>query len=380
MNEHVRPVNILHIISTLNVGGVENQLVIILGKYDRRKLFPLVCSLSDKGEIGREIEESGIEVIPLKKLGHQFNWTIVRDIYKLIKTRDVKIVRTHQYHANLYGRLAAWLAKVPCIVASVHNVYTRDRKLHRRIINKFLSGFTDKVVAVSETVKRDILRYDGLMDDKVTVIYNGIDTQRFSDINGNSVRASLGIPLETPVIGTVGRLTIQKGQKYLIDAVAMLREKFPQILLLIVGDGPVRDDLQNHIKAIGIDKNAIFLGTRRDIPQLLSAMDIFVLPSLWEGLGTALIEAMASGKAVIATDIAPFREVINSEKVGILVPVKDRRAIASSVELLLNNKALARTLGRCAKERSFSNFSMDITTNRYVGLFENILSGKGWNI
>jgi glycosyltransferase involved in cell wall biosynthesis len=380
MNEHVRPVNILHIISTLNVGGVENQLAIILGKYDRRKLFPLVCSLSDKGEIGREIEESGIEVIPLNKFGHQFNWTIVRDIYKLIKTRDVKIVRTHQYHANLYGRLAAWLAKVPCIVASVHNVYTRDRRLHRRIINKFLSGFTDKVVAVSETVKRDILRYDGLMDDKVTVIYNGIDTQRFSDANRNSIRANLGIPLETPVIGTVGRLTIQKGQKYLIDAVAVLTEKFPQILLLIVGDGPVRDDLQNHIKAIGIDKNAIFLGTRRDIPQLLSAMDIFVLPSLWEGLGTALIEAMASGKAVIATDIAPFREVINSEKVGILVPVKDRRAIASSVELLLSNKALARTLGRCAKERSFSNFSMDITTNRYVGLFENILSGKGWNI
>jgi glycosyltransferase involved in cell wall biosynthesis len=376
----MKPINILHIISTLHVGGVENQLALILGKYDRRKLSPLVCSLSDKGEIGREIKESGIEVIPLKKLGHQFNWTIVRDIYKLIKTRDVKIVRTHQYHANLYGRLAAWLAKVPCIVASVHNVYTQDKKLHRRIINRFLSGFTDRVVAVSETVKRDIVKYDGLRADKVTVIYNGIDAQRFFNISGNSIRANLGIPLEAHVVGTVGRLTIQKGQRYLIDAVAMLKEKFPQIALLIVGDGPMRDDLQNCAKTLGIDKNAIFLGTRRDIPQLLSAMDIFVLPSLWEGLGTALIEAMASGKAVIATDIAPFREIINSEKVGILVPVKDRRAIASSIELLLNNKALAQTLAECAKERSFSNFSMDITTNRYVGLFENILSGKGWDI
>jgi glycosyltransferase involved in cell wall biosynthesis len=376
----MKPINILHIISTLHVGGVENQLALILGKYDRRKLSPLVCSLADKGEIGREIEESGIEVIPLKKLGHQFNWTIVRDIYRLIKTRDVKIVRTHQYHANLYGRLAAWLAKVPCIVASVHNVYTQDKKLHRRIINRFLSGFTDRVVAVSETVKRDIVKYDGLRADKVTVIYNGIDAQRFFNISGNSIRANLGIPLEAHVVGTVGRLTIQKGQRYLIDAVAMLKEKFPQIALLIVGDGPMRDDLQNRAKTLGIDKNAIFLWTRRDIPQLLSAMDIFVLPSLWEGLGTALIEAMASGKAVIATDIAPFREIINSEKVGILVPVKDRRAIASSVELLLNNKALAQTLAECAKERSFSNFSMDITTNRYVGLFENILSGKGWNI
>jgi glycosyltransferase involved in cell wall biosynthesis len=376
----MKPINILHIISTLHVGGVENQLALILGKYDRRKLSPLVCSLSDKGEIGREIEESGIEVIPLKKLGHQFNWTIVRDIYKLIKTRDVKIVRTHQYHANLYGRLAAWLAKVPCIVASVHNVYTQDKKLHRRIINRFLSGFTDRVVAVSETVKRDIVKYDGLRADKVTVIYNGIDAQRFFNISGNSMRANLRIPPEAPVIGTVGRLTIQKGQKYLLDAVAMLREKFPQILLLIVGDGPIRDELGSRIKALGIDKNAILLGTRRDIPQLLSAMDIFVLPSLWEGLGTSLIEAMAAGKAVIATDIAPFREIINSQKVGILVPVEDSKAVASSIELLFNNKTLAETFGRSAKERVFSHFTVDITVNRYVSLFGEILRGKGWNI
>jgi glycosyltransferase involved in cell wall biosynthesis len=372
----MKPINILHIISTLHVGGVENQLALILGKYDRRKLSPLVCSLSDEGEIGREIEESGIEVIPLNKLRHRFDWTIVRDIYNLIKTRDVKIVRTHQYHANLYGRLAAWPAKVPCVVASVHNVYTRDRKLHRRIINKLLSGFTDKVVAVSETVKRDILKYDGLTDDKVTVIYNGIDTQRVFDTNRNSMRANLRIPPEAPVIGTVGRLTIQKGQKYLLDAVAMLREKFPQILLLIVGDGPIRDELGSRIKALGIDKNAILLGTRRDIPQLLSAMDIFVLPSLWEGLGTSLIEAMAAGKAVIATDIAPFREIINSEKVGILVPVEDSKAMASSIELLFNDKSLAETFGRSAKERVFSHFTMDITVNRYVSLFENILRGE----
>jgi glycosyltransferase involved in cell wall biosynthesis len=377
MNEHMKPVNILHVISTLHVGGVENQLATIVGKYDRKKLSPLVCSLSDKGEIGGEIEESGIEVISLNKLGHRFNWTTVRDIYNLIKARDVKIVRTHQYHANLYGRLAAWLAKVPCVVASVHNVYTRDRKLHRRIINKFLSGFTDRVVAVSEAVKRDILKYDHLMDDKVTVIYNGIDTQRFSDTNRNSMRAALGISPEAQVIGTVGRLTIQKGQKYLLDAVAMLRKKFPQIALLIVGDGPMRDELSNHIKALGIDKNAILVGTRRDIPRLLSAMDIFVLPSLWEGSPNALIEAMAAGKPVIATDIPPIREIINLDKVGILVPVEDSKAIASSIELLFNSKTLAETFGKSAKERVFSDFAMNITVNKYVNLFEHILKGKG---
>lgn len=373
-------INILHVISKLPVGGVENQLLMILRKYDRKKLSPLVCSLSDKGEIGKEIEESGIEVIPLNKLRHRFDWTIVKDIYTLIRTRDIKIVRTHQYHANLYGRLAALLAHVPCIIASVHNVYTIDKKIHRRIINKFLARFTDKVVAVSETVKKDILKYDGLTEDKVSVIYNGIDTNKFLNANGNRVRAELGISSEAPVVGTVGRLTLQKGQKYLIDAVSTLREKFPQIVLLFVGDGPLRDELGNHIRALGIDKNAILLGTRRDIPQLLSAMDIFVLPSLWEGLGTALIEAMAAGKPVIATDIPPLKEIVNSEKVGILVPIKDSKAIASSIELLLCNRVLAENLGKSAKERVLSHFTIDITMNKYVSLYENILRGKGWNI
>jgi glycosyltransferase involved in cell wall biosynthesis len=376
----MKPINILHIMSKLPVGGVENQLLMILGKYDRRKLCPLVCSLSDKGEIGKEIEDSGIEVFSLHKLKHRFDWTIVKDIYNLIETRNVKIVRTHQYHANLYGRLAAWLAKVPCIVASVHNVYTVDRKIHRRIMNKFLSRCSDKVVAVSETVKRDVLTYDGLAEDKVKVIYNGIDTDRFLNLNGGLIRSKLDISSEAPVVGTIGRLTLQKGQKYLIDAVSTLREKFPQIVLLIVGDGPLRGELENYIRTLGIDRNIILLGTRRDIPPLLSAMDIFVLPSLWEGLGTALIEAMAAGKPIIATDIPAIREIINSEKVGILVPAKDSKAIASSVELLLDNKTLAETIGNSAKKRAFSHFNLDNTVQRYTSLFEDILKSKGWNI
>jgi glycosyltransferase involved in cell wall biosynthesis len=372
----MKAINILHIMSRLPVGGVENQLLMILEKYDKKKLHPIVCSLSDKGEIGKEIEDYGIEVIPLNKLKHRFDWSIVKDIYKLIKTRNVKIVRTHQYHANLYGRLSAWLAKVPCIVASVHNVYTIDRKFHRRLINNLLARCTDTVVAVSETVKKDVLTYDGLSEDKLRVIYNGIDTDRFFNLNGSLIRSKLGISSEAPVVGTVGRLTLQKGQKYLIDAVSALREKIPQILLLIVGDGPMRGELENHIRALGADKNTILLGTRRDIPQLLSAMDIFVLPSVWEGLGTALIEAMAAGKAIIATDIPPFREIINTEKIGILVPARNSSAIASSIELLLGNKSFAGTLGNNAQERAYSDFNITTTVDKYTNLYEDILSNK----
>jgi glycosyltransferase involved in cell wall biosynthesis len=376
----MQPINVLHVMSKLPVGGVENQLLMTLENYDRIKLNPLVCSLLDKGEIGKEIEDAGIEVVSLNKLKHRFDWSIVRDIYRLIKKRNIIIVRTHQYHANLYGRLAAWLANVPCIIASVHNVYTRDRKLHRRIMNKFLSRFTDKVVAVSETVKHDILKYDGLSEDKVMVIYNGIDNARFSDMDGNVIRREFNISSDVPVVGTIGRLTFQKGLKYLIEAISVIKKKFPRIMLLIVGDGPMKDELQNYAKTLGLNEHVIFTGSRRDVPALLAAMDIFVLPSLWEGLPNALLEAMAAGKPIIATDIPPVREVIYSEDIGILVPAGDSTTIASSIELLLNNNILAENLGKNARERAFSHFDIKTTVERYTNLFENILRGKTWNI
>ena len=372
----MQPINILHVISKLPIGGVENQLLLTLKNYDRIKLNPLVCSLLDKGEIGKEIEDAGIEVIALNKLKHRFDRSIAKDIYKLIKTRNVKIVRTHQYHANLYGRLAAWLAKVPCIIASVHNVYTIDRKLHRRMINRFLARFTDKVVAVSEIVKKDILKYDGLREDKVMIIHNGIDTERLLNIDGNVIRSEFNISSDVPVIGTIGRLTFQKGQKYLIEAVSKIKEKFPSIMLLIVGDGPIKDELQNYSKTLGLNKHVIFTGSRRDIPPLLAAMDIFVLPSLWEGLPNALLEAMASGKTIIATDIPPIREIINNEKIGILVPARDSKAMASSIELLLNDKTSAETFCKSAQERAFSDFNITTTVDKYTNLYKDILSNK----
>jgi glycosyltransferase involved in cell wall biosynthesis len=376
----MQPIPILHIMSKLPVGGVENQLMSVLSKYDIQKFSPVVCSLSDRGDIGKEIEEYGIEVTCLNKLGHRFDWTIVKDLYRLIRQKDIKIVRTHQYHANLYGRLAARLAGVPCIVASVHNIYTRDKKRHRRIINRLLARYTDRVVAVSETVKEDILRYDSIAEDKIKVICNGVNIRRFEFLEKAPVQSELGIPSGDPVVGTIGRLTTQKGQKYLLEAVTRLKTVYPRLVLLMIGDGPLKDELVKYARAREVHKNVKFLGTRRDIPELLSIMDIFVLPSLWEGLGNALIEAMANGKPIITTDIRPIREVVDSEKVGILVPVKDSEAIASAVEMLLKDKSLAKNLGEAARKKVILSFNLEDTVKSYENLFEEILREKAWNM
>lgn len=373
------PIKVLHVISKLPVGGVENLLLMVLRNCDREKFFPLICSLSDRGEIGKEIEELGFQVVCLNKLRHRLDWTIVKDIYQCIKQNDIRVVFSYQYHANLYARVAAHLARVPCTIASVHNVYTIDKKIHRRIINRYLAGWTDKIVAVSKAVKDDVLRYDGVPDDKVEIIYNGVDLSKFINTEGSHIRNEFGIPLATPVIGTVGRLTLQKGQRYLLEAVSQLRDKFPRLILLVVGDGPLKNELEDYTKTIGIRKSVIFTGSRRDVPSLLAAMDIFVLPSLWEGLSISLIESMAAGKPVITTDIAPIREVVNTDKVGILVPPKDSKSLAGAIEILLRNKSLAASLGTAARERVFSTFNIQTTIRRYTDIFENILRNKEWN-
>lgn len=370
------PINILHVIPKLSVGGVENQLALILQKYDRKKFHPFVCCISGKGEIGTDIESRGIEVIYLNKLKHKFDWTIVKDIHKLIRSCSIKIVRTHQYHANLYGRLAAFSAKVPCVVASVHNIYTIDKKFHRRLINRYLAGVTDKIITVSKAVKNDVLEYDGIPEDKIMVIYNGIEMERFSDIK-SSVREELGLSNEIPVIGTVGRLTPQKGIKYLIEATSKLTQTFPRIVLLIAGDGPLREDLENYAKILNMGGNVIFLGTRRDIPAVLSAMDIFILPSMWEGMSNALIEAMAAAKPVISTNIAPNREIVDSEKVGILIPPKNSDEIVRAIKFLLKNKEMLKRLGEAAKIKIISDFNIDKTVKTYESLFEDILRNHG---
>ena len=370
----MKNLKVLHIISKLPIGGVENQLLLVLKNYDREKFQPFVCSLSEKGEIGQEIEKIGIKVFALNKLKHTFDYSIIKDICDIIKRERIQIVRTHQYHANFYGRIAAKKSKVPCIVASVHNVYTRDKKLHRRIINRFLARFTDKIIAVSEEVKMDILKYDRISEDKVQVIYNGVDLNAFNEsFDKEQIKSKLGINPNVPVIGTVGRLTEQKGHIYLLQAILKLKHKFPDIKVLIVGDGPLMDELKSYTSSSGLSNNVIFTGFRRDIPALLSIMDIFVFPSLWEGLPNALIEAMASGKAIIASNLPQIKEVLVSDGLGILVPPKDSDSISQSINFLLKNEKIVKKMGNLAKNMACTRFNIENTVKIYEKMFEKIL-------
>lgn len=370
------PRTILHLISRLGVGGVENQLLLIARHYDRNLLSPLVCCIREKGEIGWEMEKAGIEVIALRRREvHQFDPSLVLQISRLLRQRGVHILRTHQYEPGFYGRLAALLAGTPQVICSFHNIYRR-RKWHRERINRFLSRFTDRIVAVSECVKSDLVRYDSVPSHKVKVIYNGIDPAQFEgEVRESEVKLALGISPHCRVVGTIGRMTPQKGHALLLESFAELRKR-GDLKLLIVGDGPLRQSLQKRAEELGIGADVYFAGFRRDVYPLLRIMEVFVFPSLWEGMPTTIIEAMAAGRGVVASDLAPIREIIPTSDLGILVSPNDERSLRHGIGHLLDNGGLSEKMGKRSREYALSRFSIQKTISEYQNLFAQIENAK----
>jgi len=372
-----QPRTVLHVISRLGVGGVENQLRLVCAHYERNGLTPLVCCIRGKEEIGQEIEREGTEVIALgRKDVHRFDPSLVLQIYRILTHRGVHILRTHQYEAGFYGRLAALLAGTPVRIPSFHNIYRR-RKRHRERVNHVLAHFSDAIVAVSECVKSEILRYDRIPAEKVRVIYNGIDpAESQGKVREEQVKSALGLAPQSRILGTIGRMKIQKGQGFLLEAFAGLRRRMDDLSLLIVGDGPLRSDLQEQAEALGIANEVHFAGARRDIYSLLCIMDLFVFPSLWEGMPTTIVEAMAAEKAVVASDIPPIREIIPSPDLGVLVPPGDAKSLEHALEQTLKDKARLQKMGKLAREYATSTFHIRRVVSQYQELFREIEAAK----
>jgi glycosyltransferase involved in cell wall biosynthesis len=367
------PVRVVYLTHTLGVGGAEELILNMVTRLPRDRYESIVCCFENPpGPIGPEIAAHGIAVEPLgiaPGWRHLFAWwTIVRYL------RRVKphIVHTFMLPASLYGRSAAVAAGVPIIIGTEVNIYDRKQR-HHIVIERLLAAKTACVVASAESVKRAYVRQLGVPEDGVRVIYNAVNWDRLQATKTpHDVRAELGIPDDRLVVGVVATLQDKKGHRVLFDAVART-QGLERVWLMLVGDGPERPALEQYAASLGIRDRVTFCGTRRDLGNVLPAMDVFALPSLWEGLPLALLLALGSGRPVVATRIAGIPEVISEGETGLLVEPGDAAGLGDALARLCGDPAFRERLGSRARTIARERFGADAYIRQVTGMYEEFL-------
>lgn len=292
----------------------------------------------------------------------------------------LRALRPDVFHANLtwsmsckYGLLAAMLAAVPVIIAN-HHLYVDQRWSRSRVAQqRFLALRVDRYVATSREVARQLHRQFRIPDRKLSVVHAGVAIERFAARPPDSdLRSYLTGGRSHPIVLTVARLEKQKGIEYLLEAATMV----PEMVVIVAGDGPERSALQDRCRALHLDGRVRFLGHYDDIPALLACADLVVLPSLYEGLGLSLIEAMAAGRPVIGSAIGGIDEVIVDGETGLLVPPADPRALAGAIHRVLSDGSLAARFAAAGRERARREFSAEGMVCRLMQIYTELIAGR----
>ena len=372
---------LLHVITRLPIGGAERMLLGVLRNLDPARFESEVCCIQDRGELATEVEDMGI---PLHVLGlmrsNRFDREAVAALRRLVRERRIDLVHCHLYHANLYGRLAAWREHVPAI-ASVHNTYTRH-KWHRHLINRLLARISFRVTAGSADVEQDILRHDHVAPEKLVRLPNCIDLDRTNSVlDAGEAKQRLGLGPANMVIGTVGRMEEQKGHGVLLDAFALLRTMpgipAASLRLLIVGDGRLKAATEAKAFQLGIADACRFPGSISQLGDVYRAIDLFVMPSLWEGLSLAMLEAMAASLPMVATDVGGARDVLGDNRHGLLVPPGDAAALAQSLATLVIDPQQRRELANFGSLHVRDNYSVAHLSRQLGALYQSALTAQG---
>jgi len=352
-----------------------NDLVLGLDKERYKVIF---IYLSGYGVEKNLIKEAGYEVFYLSNLEmiNAFRFSILFRLVKILKENNIDILHCHRHKPSFYGALAKRFAKTPVVLSHVHGL-SRTRNIGRKLLNSFLFKKFDKIIGCAESVRNDILKNNpSIAQEKVIALENSVDLERFADVPITKIEAKsklADVPVEAFVYGTVARFGLYKGHSFLIKAFEKVRKQVPSARLILAGDGPLKEEIQEQAAKAGLDDSVHFLGRRDDIPKLLRAMDTFVLPSIGsEGMPLVILEAMAAGVPCIASSLSGIPEVINSSDVGFLVPPRDENALAEAMVTLANMpEEKLKDLTEKAKERIRKVFNHNIIRAKLAKLYEN---------
>jgi glycosyltransferase involved in cell wall biosynthesis len=386
-------VKILHIITRLDMGGsAQNTLHTCTELSDKYEKVLVHGPSFESGmtDIEKKIVEEGIararargvKVILLSSLVRSIrpskDLKALLALILLIAKEKPDIVHTHSSKGGILGRLAAKLCGVPHIIHTPHGhvFYGHFGRLASRIflwVERIFSKFTDRLVALTHGEKNDYIEMSVFAPDKLLTIHSGVDIQQFLNANGNGLekRRSLGLEQHEAVIGFVGWLLPIKGPDYLLKAMDYIWPQKPETTLVMVGKGDLDVDLRGEALRKNINGKVKFLGWRQDIHELMPIFDMLVLPSLNEGMGRVLVEAMAAGKPVVASRVGGIPDLIEDGRTGYLVPPADEKALADAILKLLNDRGHARLMGQRGKQRC-QQFSLEAMIAKLDDLYSDL--------
>jgi len=363
-------IRLCHCIEDLNAWGAQQVVRHLVCNLDQSRFRCLVYTFK-RGPIADIIEDSGCVVRLLKRKFPKLDLSLVRRLRRSFEQDQIEILHTHLFGASLHALIAA--GPIPSLskITTLHA--DREDNLIQRIGYQFLFSKPDCVVGVSQDTSAKVSARHPQIRSKLVTIPNGIDTKPFSKrFDKREIRRKLRLPVEGRIVGTIGRLTTQKDHSSLLEAFTQIRIGVPDTHLIIIGAGELLDSLQKQRSLLELDGSVHFLGSRDNIPELLQAMDVFVLSSLWEGLPLVLLEAMAAGAPVVATTVGGVPEVIADGEEGLLVPSGDPRSLGLAMTKLLTDSVLARRLAEKAFRKIHSQYSVETMVQKHAALYERI--------
>jgi glycosyltransferase involved in cell wall biosynthesis len=367
-------IRVLQLIDQLGDAGAEQLLYTFAAGLDRSRFDLHVCALRPwpHPKIVPALRELGFPVTELDQ-HHAYDLPVLRALVNYIRLEKIDIIHTHLLASDVMGRLAGFITRCP-VVSTIHNgrIDLDKDPRHQQFMERWSARlWCRRLIVVSTLLRDEVAAWFGLPRSKVLAIPNGIDTARFRPPPGfdpSTIKREL-LGGDYRMVANVARLVPQKGQHYLIEAAARLASTHPDVRFVLVGHGPLGDELMEQARTEGIADKVVITGPRSDVPQILAASDVFVLSSLWEGMPLSLLEAMAAGCPAIATDVGGVREVLRHDVTGLLVPRADSDALAAAIAQSLDHPERARQRASSAQALTLREYDKSTMIRKWEAVY-----------
>lgn len=385
---------IVHVIDTLGHGGAEHQLALLAPALQARGHENVVVHLHGPDYVAARLREGGVKVINLDRPLSKKEWPrLVLGLVQVLRAQRPDVIHTSLFEADILAGAAAGVVGVPA-VATLCNIGGEEVRLADNPLNSRLKlrlstelwawALLERhqhCVAISQAVKDSALRTYRLREERVSVVYRALtpadQAPRLGEAERTEVLRELGALDRGPVLLHVGRQAPQKGQIYLIESMRAVADRHPKVVLWMVGEGWLRPDLEAKVKELGLEEQVKFLGKRTDVPRLMRTADVFVFPSLFEGLGVSLLQAAAAGMACVTTDVGPLPEVIDQRVTGLLVPPRDSPALSAALLDLAADPTLGHRLGAAARAQALERFTLEKMVEGTLAAYQRALGEPG---